>query len=305
MVNSISGLVSVMKKRNSSIDITVVAPVFQHWELAFFLFDALDKQIFEKERWECIVVDNGSDDLPDSSELPSFVTLLHCEKPGSYAARNLGLKHARGRLIVFTDADCRPVNDWLSQLWDAYENGSVEKLIAGGVEVKKFDSGKPNSVELYDMAMGLPQARYVKRGYAVTANLAVYREAFSTVGQFDDARFSGGDAEFCRRASQKGVGLHYVPSALVYHPARSEMTELVTKLKRVKGGQICSGSFSRRLKFFVRTFVPPVWAFWFAVKKDGLSFSEKMVVCSVQSRLWIVEMCEVVRLVLGKQPERR
>lgn len=291
-----------MKK---DVDITVIVPVYQHWDLAICLFDGLGKQSFPKDRWECIIVDNGSANLPDPSKLPDFVTLLHCEKPGSYAARNVGLKQARGRLIAFTDADCRPVNDWLAQLWDAYENGSGEGLIAGGVEVKKLDSGKPNSVELYDMAMGLPQARYVKRGYAVTANLAIPREAFTTVGQFDNARFSGGDADFCRRACKKGIALDYVPSALVYHPARSEMTELVTKLKRVKGGQICSGSFSRRLKFFVRTFVPPVWAFWFAVKKDGLSFYEKMVVCSVQSRLWIVEMCEVVRLVLGKQPERR
>lgn len=287
------------------VDVTVIIPIYEQWHLVCQLFDALEQQDFPKHRWECLLVDNGSHEVPPASELPSFVTLLHCKKPGSYAARNVAIAYAKGELLVFTDSDCVPGRDWLSLLWSAHKRQSRLSLLAGGVSVSKFEDGPLNLVELYDSAMGLPQARYVKRGYAVTANLSIPAVVMDKLEGFDDSRFSGGDADFCRRAASQGIALAFIPEASVRHPARSSFREITTKLKRVKGGQICAGSVRRRIKFFIKTFVPPVWAYWYIVSNDTLNFIDKLKVFTFQNRLWIVEMCEVIFLVLGKPPERR
>ncbi|MBF5056596.1 glycosyl transferase family protein [Alcanivorax sp. 521-1] len=289
----------------TGVPISVIIPMYQHWELAPTLLAALEAQTLPKDRWECFIVDNGSDRVPDPATLPDFVTLLECPRPGSYAARNVALEQARGELLVFTDADCRPRPDWLERLWARHQESPGARLIAGGVRVCKFDSAPPNAVEIYDTAMGIPQARYARRGYAATANLAVPRSAFERLGPFDAARFSGGDAEFCQRAGAAGIPLFYEAAAAVDHPARRDWPELTTKLKRVKGGQIRSGPWKRRLKFLIKTFVPPVWAFWYAVRSDKVSPREKLTVLRVQTALWFLEMAETLRLLFNGRMERR
>src|SRR5690606_11370451 len=85
---------------------------------------------------------------------------------------------------------------------------------------------------------GIPQERYVRHGYGATANLGTTRMVLDRVKGFDARRKSGGDADFCRRATGSGSGLEYLPQAIVDHPARATWLELKTKARRVKGGQI-------------------------------------------------------------------
>jgi hypothetical protein len=153
--------------------------------------------------------------------------------------------------------------------------------------------------------MGIPQALYVSRGYGVTANLAVPKEIFDRLGGFEARRFSGGDAEFCRRATAVGVSLHYCPKAIVVHPARDNMKTLITKVRRIKGGQLTAGPLGRRAVYAGRTFLPPVRAWVRALRDSSVTWGQRLIVCLVQARLWLAEMAEVLRLVSGKKPERR
>jgi glycosyltransferase involved in cell wall biosynthesis/peptidoglycan/xylan/chitin deacetylase (PgdA/CDA1 family) len=55
--------------------------------------------------WECVVVDDGSEQAPAIGE-DSRIRLVRSEKSrGPGAARNLGLYHARGKYVVFLDDD--------------------------------------------------------------------------------------------------------------------------------------------------------------------------------------------------------
>lgn len=285
--------------------VTIIVPVFKHWELMPIFFRKMACQSFSSDLWKLIVVDNGSPDIPRQEDLPNFVTLLTCAIPGSYAARNFGLKHAKGELILFVDADCQPDSSWLEAHWHAYKQNGVATLNAGAVTVTKLTPGAANDYELYDSFLGIPQKRYAtKRGYAVTANLAVPRNVFDVVGAFDEKRFSGGDAEFCQRAQKAGMQLCYIPEAEVLHPARSTWKELEIKARRVKGGQLRNGPLKRRVGFFFKSFLYPV-AMVSRILKSSLPAEEKKVVLSVAVRLARVELREVFLLILGKQPERR
>src|SRR3546814_8574240 len=71
--------------------------------------DAVRAQSLPSEELEIIVVDNGSSDgtAEIARSVPGVIVLTE-HRPGSYAARNRGLAHARGTYVAFTDADCRP-----------------------------------------------------------------------------------------------------------------------------------------------------------------------------------------------------
>lgn len=280
--------------------IAVIVPVYRQWGLIPNLITTFKKITLSDCRIEFILVDNE----PGTDKNVSEINLVECQKPGSYAARNAGIRNSSADLFLFTDADCIPSAEWLESIRLAYKQSDKKSLLAGNVIIRSNNT-HPTIAELYDIAAGLPQERYVSKGYAVTANLAIPKIVFDEIGLFDDSRFSGGDAEFCQRAREAGFGLKFVREAIVYHPARTTWEEYATKVRRMKGGQIRAGKLSRRMKYFFITLLPPVWRFWRIIKSGKLKFSEKLRVVWFQFRLWLVELTEMFALLCGKTPERR
>lgn len=297
-----------MEQQNPGNDprITVIVPVYNDWHLVPHLLGCLRRQTLASPEFEVLIVDNGSDHIPETIDMPDNAQILRCDTPGSYAARNRGLQYARGRILAFTDADCRPEATWIERGLEAFESpAGSRQIIAGGVRMVAENPGKPNPYELYDIALGIPQERYVSRGYGVTANLFVHRDVFELAGTFDNRRFSGGDAEFCRRAVRNGAGLTYRETALVAHPARKTWSDIVSKARRVKGGQITAGPTGRRLLWIARTCLPPVRAWHRAIRNSELGIRAKLNVGLIQGRLWLAEVDETARLLLRlKTPGR-
>ncbi len=285
---------------------SVIVPVFNQWHLVPDLVACLEKQSIGVSGFELILVDNGSDRCPDESTDPEFARRVYCATPGSYAARNAGIVEARAEVFVFTDADCRPEPEWLAEgMRCVYDPGEGGGIVAGAVVMTSRDPEHPARYELYDLVMGIPQERYVRRGYGVTANLFVPRKVCVRLGGFDERRFSGGDAEFCRRAGRMDIAVLYCATARVAHPARRTMEELVRKVRRVKGGQITAGPRWRRMSYALYTFVPPLRVWRVAFYARGFSVSERLSVCAVQLRLWAAEIAELFRQLLEYRPERR
>ena len=198
--------------------LSVIVPVHRHWDLIPDLLAALGAQTLDAERFEILIVDNDGA-APDLATAPN-ARMLACPAPGSYAARNAGVAAARGSWFAFTDADCRPAPGWLTALVAAAAE-TPGHLLAGPVGIAPPARDTPAAV--YDRVRGIPQARYVTRGYAATANLAVPREAFRAAGGFAPERFSGGDAAFCRAAGARGFPIRLVPEAEVVHLCRTTL----------------------------------------------------------------------------------
>lgn len=286
-----------------AIKASVIIPVYRHWNLIPDLLECISAQTFARESFDVLLVDNGSPDFELPAGLPANTAILHCSAPGSYAARNYGLKHATGEWLVFTDADCRPKPDWLENLLEERPQEAAAPLRAGAVTMYAA-SQPPNAYAMYDMVKGIPQAHYVSRGYAATANLAVRKSVFTAVGQFDASRFSGGDADFCRRATRAGFRLAYRPEAIVEHPARASWGELATKARRVKGGQLKAGSIKRRVTWLIRTLTPPVRAYLRFWQAKAFPRRYRLTAIAIQTRIWMAEIVETVRLVI-RPAERR
>lgn len=221
--------------------VSVIVPVFNDAERLKICLNALMNQNYDRERYEVIVVDNGSTDSIQAvvSQYPN-IRYLYEEKPGSYAARNTGIQYASGEIFAFTDADCIPSFCWIRNGVEAFLSTQNCGLIAGHVHLFFQNSSCPTPVELYDhIKIGFPQDQFVNEShYGATANLFTSQQVFQTIGLFNASLKSSGDREWGQRVFAAGYTLVYAKNASVSHPARCTWHELRKKVIRITGGHI-------------------------------------------------------------------
>lgn len=217
--------------------VSVIIPVFNGEVGLACCLEALRNQSYPGDRFEVLVVDNGSSD--NSVEVASgysFVKVVSEPKPGSYAARNTGIAEARGEVLAFTDSDCIPRRDWL-EIGVASLQEHQNVVIVGNVSMFAKEAAHPSSVELYDMSVSFPQKNFAEKWkFGPTANLIAFKSTFDQVGIFDCDLKSCGDVQWGQRAFQAGFELKYVNEAVVDHPARSSIESLLSKVRRIAGG---------------------------------------------------------------------
>lgn len=221
--------------------VTVVVPVFGDRGGLRSTVDALMAQDYAGQ-YDVVLVDNGNNaGSPVIGEaapaLPGEVRVVREARPGSYAARNAGVRASRSAVLAFTDADCVPRPDWLRNGVAALRAAAPPAFVGGRIAVFRETAGAATSAELYELARGFPQEAYLARErFAATANVIVERASFDAVGPFDDALMSGGDREWGERATAAGVRGIYAADAVVDHPCRSSMSDLRSKVVRVTAG---------------------------------------------------------------------
>lgn len=210
--------------------VSVIVPVRNGAHVIGGLLDALAGQRGAPP-YDVIVVDNASTDATGqvARDHPLQPHVVGEPRPGSYAARNAGIRHARGRVLAFTDADCLPDPGWLAAGVAALATAEV---VGGRVDVQR--SPRPRVWERLDAGHYLDQRRNVEQqGFTATANAFVRREAMDRLGGFDPALRSGGDRELCRRALAAGMRLAYAHDALVLHRPRTTLRDTWALNRRI------------------------------------------------------------------------
>jgi GT2 family glycosyltransferase len=234
--------------------VTVVLPVFNARQNIGLLLDRLRGQEFPRDEWELVAVDNGSTDGTLeilNSQNHGWIRLVHETRRGPSAARNCGIRHARGSIVAFIDSDCVPRHDWLSRLiagFDDRTNWAVGGLLA---------SAPPTTLtETFTARQGiLNQEDFFKPldfkpPFLLTANFAVRRAVFDRVGVFDEQLRVGEDADFCWRILKAGGKLHLVRSAIVEHRHRSDIGSFARQMYEYGIGS--AATFARHREFIER-----------------------------------------------------
>jgi glycosyltransferase involved in cell wall biosynthesis len=292
----------------ASLFVSVIVPVWNDSERLRSCLHALEEQTYPGHLYEVIVVDNDSAEAVGHVVAPhAHARLVHESRPGSYAARNAGVEHARGEIIAFTDADCIPAPDWIETGASRLMRGGARAVVAGRVRIFPRSTQQPNAVEQYEALVSMAQDEFVRKyKFGATANLFTFKEAFARAGPFLAEIKSGGDLEWGRRVAGHGYRLEYADDVCVHHPARASLAQLYSKIVRVTGGlhdlKRLKGraylEFDRGLLF---NLLPPVRAVARVLREPSVRRRrDRMKVCAVIVFVRYVQAFEKFRLSFPK-----
>ena len=178
--------------------------------------------------WEVVVVDNNSTD-----ETANYIRenqgrfrfdLVYCleTKPGPSSARNTGASKSRGEILVFTDDDCYPAEDYLECV-DHFFSSQPEVGFGGGRVLLHDPTDLPLTLQEQNQPKDLIAGSFLVSGVIHGANMVFRREVFYSVQGFDEVlgpgRFfcSGEDTDLLRRTLCLGFTGKYDPSLVIYH----------------------------------------------------------------------------------------
>lgn len=175
--------------------------------------------------WEALYVDNGSRDgsaeeilrVIEDKGLKQVRLVDGSQRPGQVHARNVGSAEARGKILVFTDQDDLPAEDWLEQLVRAIDDADA---VGGFVEVTDHGTapapGKKPATDSLPVFLG----RYP---VALGTNFAIRKAVLDAIGGWKDVGvFAGEDVDICVRLHLAGFSLKYVPTARLTWRSRLE-----------------------------------------------------------------------------------
>jgi glycosyltransferase involved in cell wall biosynthesis len=109
--------------------ISVIIPVFNGGETFRRCLEALCSSRYE--RWECVVVDDGSTDNSRETALNFGAKVVRTAKPqsGPALARNLGVQSAKGEVLFFIDSDVLVKEDTLDRVAEIMADEKVAACI--------------------------------------------------------------------------------------------------------------------------------------------------------------------------------
>ena len=127
------------------IELSVIIPTRNRCQLLQKALESLTKQTFSMERFEVIVIDNGStDDTKVIAE--SFVGQLklqyhYDDRPGLHVGRHDGMKLSRSNILVFADDDIEATSTWLEGVHESFQDEAT--VLVGGKNLPKYESQPP------------------------------------------------------------------------------------------------------------------------------------------------------------------
>ncbi|HEY5198164.1 MAG TPA: glycosyltransferase [Solirubrobacteraceae bacterium] len=210
--------------------ISVVVPVRDGAASLPALLSSLDAQTLPADRFEVVIVDNGSRD-DETARVARAAGAVVCSESWSNRARarNVGVAAAASPLIAFTDADCRVAPGWLDGVVACLEHAP---LVAGPVLVDP--TATPGRCERLEGLWRFDQETNVRQSHwAASANLGARRAALETIGGFDPAYLQiGEDVDLCLRARAAGYELAYCAAAVVHHDPETRLWPILTRAYR-------------------------------------------------------------------------
>lgn len=189
--------------------VSVILPVFNGEQ---FLAQALSSVLEQEHRpLEIVVVDDGSED--GSAELARRfpeTRVVSQKNAGPAAARNRGIREARGELIAFIDADDVWVPGRLAwQLETLKARPDVEMVMgAVGLQLPNQEQPEPDSYPIFHFGA-----------------LLCRRTLFDRVGCLDEALRFGEDLDWIMRVREQAVPMAVDKRvAMLYRPHPGSMT---------------------------------------------------------------------------------
>lgn len=271
-----------MSETNEAFKVSVIVPVRDGEATIVECLDSLASQT--KRPDEIIVVENGSRDetvflvkqwIVAHSDLHTLLVME--SQKGPSAARNRGMKVAKGDLLAFLDADCVAPSDWLQRISQEMRQG----VGAVGGPYRNHPSVSPlekyaamswffgNGHEV--LSLSNP---FVSR-FLLGGNMALLRRYLEEAGGFDERLRAGEDLELSFRLKKGGVRMKSISHLAVTHKIRSSFVKGMGRAFRhgILQSRIAGSHFRKSftLSFFEKSWVFP---FPFTVAIEAVSLTK-------------------------------
>jgi glycosyltransferase involved in cell wall biosynthesis len=182
-----------------------------------------------KGDFEVIVVDGGSKDgtleLLKSKKSENISYYVE-KKRGAGAARNLGIAKSKAQFIAFTDDDCLPEQNWLSELYASFPKDKKCAAVGG---IVTFQENNVFSRYLEQVRAGRSIEFGGKSLHLATTNALYRHSALLEVGSFDERMIIGEDLDLSKKIMKKGYYLKALDCAIVRHKDPKDLVAFYKK----------------------------------------------------------------------------
>ena len=253
-------------KQNNSIDITILIPCRNEEKYIGQCLNSIIKQISSGEKIEVLVIDGMSEDktreiVKNIIKKHSFIKLLDNPLKIVPTALNIGIKIAKGKVLIRMDAHNIYENNYISKsveylnLYKVDNVGGVCYTIRGDdtivaesiASVLTHPFGVGNSY----FRIGIKEPKFVD-----TVPFGCYKkEVFEKIGLFDENLVRNQDIEFNLRLKKRGGKILLVPEIRSYYFARSTLPALA-KNNFLNGFWIIYSTRFAKMVFSIRHLIP-------------------------------------------------
>lgn len=200
--------------------ISVIIPCYNSAEFIGETLDSVFAQTFT--RYEVILINDGS---PDTEELesvlrryPANLRYLKQENRGAAAARNTGLRAARGEFVAFLDADDIWLPEFLEKQMEMLERSEADfvfcdALLVGDTPLagRTFMQMQPSRGEV------TPENLLWNKVTVLTSTVVSRKAPILEVGLFDEAVRRGHDFDLWLRLAKHRIRFEYHDEVLAHH----------------------------------------------------------------------------------------
>lgn len=199
--------------------ISIVIPAYNEEKFLPSCLASLKKQNFSGN-YEIIVVDNHSTDDTVNIAEKYGARVVSESRSGVCFARQTGILKSRSDLIVSTDADCTFPEDWLKNIYQAFNENHATIAVFSPFEYE----AKPKWGRIYSTWLfKAVEYFYFKKNkliYVAASNFAFRKTAWIEVGGYNTAVAQGGDEfDLLKKLREKGKVL-YLPQNKVRTSSR-------------------------------------------------------------------------------------
>lgn len=233
-------------------EVSLVMPTYNRLSTLKKCVDAIESQDIATERFELVIVDDGSSDgtkeflekLGDGSRLN--LKLLRQDNSGPAAARNLGLHNASGHIIILVGDDtimspgfiechlsfhkkCPEIASTCLGLIEWSEDIEVDDFMR---HITSKDGGQQFNYDLLDEG----DPNNIGYGFFWSSNLSFKRLFVLTQGLFNEKIFKLAmweDTELGYRLERCGMQLHYRKDCVVFHEHKVDLDSFARRQRMV------------------------------------------------------------------------
>lgn len=234
--------------------ISIIIPVRNFERTIEKTFEYLLSVEYPHQLWEWVIADGGSTDktveiIRSWQKKYPFIKLVeipNCPSPGF--ARNRALERVKGEFLFFTDADCAPSKNWITEMLEHFQRDPKIAAVGGEVFTLKVD---PNNLveawcQHFRFNMVAPRYGFIQEGYYPdfpknprptdiaghkgyffgTCNVAYRKSALDEIGaKFWDLP-TGEDMNLSYTCRSSGYKFYFAPKAKVDHMHRADIKAL-------------------------------------------------------------------------------